>query len=295
MVFSGNPGTGKTTVARILADIFRGLGILTKGHLVETDRAGLVAEYAGQTATKTERRVEEALDGILFIDEAYGLIDSEADDPYGREAVQTLLKRMEDHRKRLVVILAGYTEPIEQLLKSNPGLTSRVGNKLDFPDYSPSELHAIYCALCEEHQYVLMPEAALRVLRGLVWLHDQRDEHFGNARLVRNAFERTIRRMATRIVPLAPITHELLTEIHAVDVCFPDIDDQAWIKVAGQSLSAKFACPQCACKISATDSRVLQQQNCPKCAKPLALTGLTNVVWESGSKTKKPSNSNETK
>ena len=293
MVFSGNPGTGKTTVARILADIFCGLGILTKGHLVETDRAGLVAEYAGQTATKTSRRIEEALDGILFIDEAYGLIDSEADDPYGREAVQTLLKRMEDHRKRLVVILAGYTEPIDQLLKSNPGLTSRIGTNLEFPDYSPTELHAIYIALCEEHRYVLLPDAAIRVLRGLVSLHQKRDEHFGNARLVRNAFERTIRRMATRIVPLVPITHDLLTQIHAVDVYFPDIADKEWSKIGDQALTAKFACPKCQRRISATDTHVLQQKKCPKCETLLALASLTNVVWEVTSKAKKATDASE--
>src|SRR5262249_31610405 len=125
-VFSGNPGTGKTSVARLLGHIFGAMGLLAKGHLVETDRSGLVAEYAGQTAVKTNKKIDEALDGVLFIDEAYSLVsDKKGDDAYGAEAVQTLLKRMEDDRDRLVVILAGYPKPITRLLRSNPGLSSR--------------------------------------------------------------------------------------------------------------------------------------------------------------------------
>src|SRR5262245_17493858 len=136
MVFNGNPGTGKTTVARIVGKIFGAMGVLKKGQLIETDRSGLVAEYAGQTGPKTHKKIDEALDGVLFIDEAYTLIASDGEDPYGHEAVQTLLKRMEDDRERLVVILAGYPMEMAILLRSNPGLSSRFSRQLDFLDYT---------------------------------------------------------------------------------------------------------------------------------------------------------------
>ena len=144
MAFVGNPGTGKTTVARIIADIYGALGVLEKGHLVETDRSGLVAEYAGQTGPKTNAKIDEALDGVLFIDEAYTLIDESGQDQYGREAVQTLLKRMEDQRERLVVILAGYPNEMEKMIRSNPGLSSRVGTTMKFDDYHPEALCRIF-------------------------------------------------------------------------------------------------------------------------------------------------------
>lgn len=218
MVFKGNPGTGKTTVARILADILRGLGVLSKGHLVETDRSGLVAEYAGQTATKTSKRIDEALDGILFIDEAYSLVDSKSDDAYGREALQILLKRMEDDRDRLVVILAGYCKPIDTLLKSNPGLTSRIGMDLTFEDYDPQQLLSIFQLLCQEHHYHCLPQTRDAMREKLARLHAMRNEHFGNGRVVRNLFEKTIRKMASRIAPITPVTHELLTHIQPEDL-----------------------------------------------------------------------------
>ena len=150
MVFGGNPGTGKTTVARIVGKIFGAMGVLDKGHLIETDRSGLVAEYAGQTGPKTQKKIDEALDGVLFIDEAYTLIAAEGDDPYGHEAVQTLLKRMEDDRERLVVILAGYPVEMVALLRSNPGLSSRFSRQLDFVDYTPLELVQIFGQMCAE-------------------------------------------------------------------------------------------------------------------------------------------------
>ena len=153
MVFGGNPGTGKTTVARIVGRIFRSLGLLKRGHLIETDRAGMVAEYAGQTAPKTHRKIDEALDGILFIDEAYSLIASGHEDAYGHEAVQAIVKRMEDDRERLVVIIAGYPEPIDQLLHSNPGLSSRFNTQLLFDDYQPTELARIFQLMCETNHY----------------------------------------------------------------------------------------------------------------------------------------------
>ncbi|MEO8495655.1 MAG: AAA family ATPase, partial [Planctomycetota bacterium] len=137
LVFGGNPGTGKTTVARIVGQIYGSMGVLSKGHLIETDRSGLVAEYAGQTGPKTNQKVDEALDGVLFVDEAYSLVAESGDDPYGREAVQALLKRMEDNRDRLVVVLAGYPEEMDRLIRSNPGLSSRFNTKLTFEDYTP--------------------------------------------------------------------------------------------------------------------------------------------------------------
>jgi hypothetical protein len=221
MVFKGNPGTGKTTVARIIADILRGLGILQKGQLIETDRGGLVAEYAGQTAVKTGKRIDEAVDGILFIDEAYSLVDSGGDDAFGREALQTLLKRMEDDRERLVVIFAGYPNSIDELLQSNPGLTSRVGLHFTFDDYSPDQLLSIFQLLCKEHQYQCLRPTRDAVHKMLTKLHEERNEHFGNGRVVRNIFEKSIRRMASRIAPIAPLTHELLTQIMPQDLEAP--------------------------------------------------------------------------
>jgi SpoVK/Ycf46/Vps4 family AAA+-type ATPase len=221
MVFKGNPGTGKTTVARIIADILRGLGILQKGQLIETDRGGLVAEYAGQTAVKTGKRIDEAVDGILFIDEAYSLVDSGGDDAFGREALQTLLKRMEDDRERLVVIFAGYPNSIDELLQSNPGLTSRVGLHFTFDDYSPDQLLSVFQLLCKEHQYQCLRPTRDAVHKMLTKLHEERNEHFGNGRVVRNIFEKSIRRMASRIAPIAPLTHELLTQIMPQDLEAP--------------------------------------------------------------------------
>src|SRR5690606_38969334 len=148
-VFVGNPGTGKTTVARIMSRILGAMGILEKGHLIETDRSGLVAEYAGQTAPKTNKRIDEALDGLLFIDEAYSLVAERGDDPFGAEALQTLLKRMEDDRHRLVVILAGYPAPLARLLQSNPGLSSRFSRHITFPDFAAAELGKIFELFCQ--------------------------------------------------------------------------------------------------------------------------------------------------
>ncbi|MEM1305618.1 MAG: AAA family ATPase, partial [Planctomycetota bacterium] len=199
MVFTGNPGTGKTTVARIVAKVFGALGVLEKGHLIETDRSGLVAEYAGQTGPKTNKKVDEALGGLLFIDEAYSLVARESDDPYGREAAQALLKRAEDDRDRLVVTLAGYPDEMDTLLRSNPGLSSRFNRRLAFEDYKPEELCRIFGLMCNKNHYRLASAARLKVIVGMQALFERRDRHFGNGRAARNLFEHAVRRMANRL------------------------------------------------------------------------------------------------
>lgn len=245
MVFTGNPGTGKTSVARIIARVFRAMGILQSGHLVETDRSGLVAEYAGQTGPKTNKRIDEALNGVLFIDEAYGLVAEDGDDAYGREAVQTLLKRMEDDRERLVVILAGYPEPMEVLLKSNPGLSSRFATQMVFDDYQPAELGRIFQLLGDKNHYQIPSAARAKLLVGLQWLYENRDEHFGNGRLVRNVFEQAIRRLANRIAGIVPVTKELLTVLEAADIDLPGVPAGMLTRSADKQQRFLVACPGC--------------------------------------------------
>jgi SpoVK/Ycf46/Vps4 family AAA+-type ATPase len=245
LVFGGNPGTGKTTVARIVGQIYGAMGILSKGHLVETDRSGLVAEYAGQTGPRTNKKIDEALDGVLFIDEAYSLVAESGDDPYGREAIQTLLKRMEDDRARLVVILAGYPVEMDGLLRSNPGLSSRFNTKLTFEDYGPEDLGRIFGELCEQNHYHLPTETKLRLLLGFDWLYDQRDEHFGNGRMVRNAFENAIRRLANRVAGVAPLTKEILTTLEADDIQFEDLPVEFWEQHETTKPKLRVTCPGC--------------------------------------------------
>ncbi|NNE00380.1 MAG: AAA family ATPase [Pirellulaceae bacterium] len=218
MVFTGNPGTGKTTVARIVGKLFGAMGILKRGHLIETDRSGLVAEYQGQTAKKTNERIDEALDGVLFIDEAYTLTPSQQADSYGQEAIGTLLKRMEDDRDRLVVILAGYPEPMDGMLKSNPGLSSRFSRYCDFPDYDTLELCQIFQLLADKNSYQLTDEFR-ESLRAHIQAHvDDKDEHFGNGRLVRNEFENAIRNLANRVVTATELTPDIVSTFHPSDI-----------------------------------------------------------------------------
>ena len=216
-VFTGNPGTGKTTVARIVSEIYKELGLLKKGHLVETDRSGLVAEYVGQTAVKTNKIIDSALDGILFIDEAYSLVDGGNSD-YGKEAISTLLKRMEDERDRLVVILAGYTNDMKRFIDSNPGLQSRFNRYIEFPDYNAEELFQIFCSSAKKYEYTLTEDAHTLLKEVFNNAVANKDKNFGNGRFVRNLFEKVIEHQANRLSSMADVTAESLAMINGTDI-----------------------------------------------------------------------------
>lgn len=266
MVFNGNPGTGKTTVARIIGKVFGAMGVLEKGHLIETDRSGLVAEYAGQTGPKTNKKIDEALDGVLFIDEAYTLISSEGEDPFGHEAVQTLLKRMEDDRKRLVVILAGYPREMEALLRSNPGLSSRFSRHLEFVDYTPLELAQIFGLMCDKNHYDLRPMARAKVIVGLDYLYQRRGRHFGNGRTSRNVFEHAIRRMANRIAEIPELSVEQLSMLEPEDIEFLKVPEEAFAPLQSEpSIRFLIECPNCDYSNDVPADFLGQSIRCPKC------------------------------
>lgn len=217
-VFSGPPGTGKTTVARLLGKVFKSLGILAKGHVVEVDRSGLVAEFIGQTAQKTNKVIDSALDGILFIDEAYSLAPEDDPRDFGREAIETLLKRMEDNRDRLIVIVGGYTSEMKHFIDANPGLQSRFCRYFFFEDYKPEQLCQIFEEICISRKFILQTEAKEKLLRYTTFLYKSRTKSFGNARNMRNLFEEVIRLQASRLAMLSDISDDALSTITEVDI-----------------------------------------------------------------------------
>ena len=218
LVFTGSPGTGKTTVARIVARIYKDLGILKKGHTVETDRSGLVAEYVGQTAMKTNAIIDSALNGVLFIDEAYALVPEDSHNDFGQEAISTLLKRMEDDRDKLVVIIAGYTDEMQRFIDSNPGLQSRFNHYIKFPDYSAEELYQIFQTYLKANEYTMTEEAGDYLKKQLKTARANKDRNFGNARYVRNLFEKAIEHQANRIAHHKTATKETLSSLELVDI-----------------------------------------------------------------------------
>ncbi|MEA4899795.1 AAA family ATPase [Bacillota bacterium Meth-B3] len=217
MVFSGNPGTGKTMIARLMARVYRSLGFLEKGQLVEVDRSGLVAGYVGQTAIKTGEVVDKAMNGVLFIDEAYALTQRRGENDFGQEAVDTLLKAMEDHRDELIVIAAGYDELMQGFIRSNPGLTSRFNRFIHFEDYTVDEMAQIFEMQCKKGCYTLDDEAKAAV-RAYIEAESADSGNFGNARGVRNLFEKVLVNQANRLSALSSVDREQLMALTADDV-----------------------------------------------------------------------------
>ena len=221
MVFMGNPGTGKTTIARLVSGLYAAIGVLSKGQLVEVDRSGLVAGYVGQTALKTQEVIKSALGGVLFIDEAYSL-SSGGENDFGREAIETILKAMEDNRDDLIVIVAGYTGPMQEFLDSNPGLESRFNKYFHFPDYNGEQLMAIFRSQCSKNSYTLSEAAEKYALDMFAKLYENRDDNFGNGRDVRNCFEDMIVRQSNRVAMMEAPTKEDLMTVLPEDLCDAD-------------------------------------------------------------------------
>jgi ATPase family associated with various cellular activities (AAA)/AAA lid domain len=241
MEFYGNPGTGKTTVARLMAQIYRSLGFVSRGQLIEADRSKLIGAWLGQTALKTAEVIEQALGGVLFIDEAYSLARTDGqEDIYGKEAIETILKSMEDHRDNLIVIVAGYPAEMAKFFASNPGLKSRFNRFINFEDYSPDELFRIFDHMATEKQYRISESAAQKLRTVFDMAFRNRDRNFGNGRFVRNLFEASLQQLAMRIVTLPRVSNECLMTIEAQDL--PDPDAVATVKVKRAAIG--FTIPQ---------------------------------------------------
>ena len=220
LAFTGNPGTGKTTVARIIGRIYKRIGLLSKGHFVEVSRTDLIAGYQGQTALKVKKVIEQAKGGVLFIDEAYSITENDHSDSYGRECLTELTKALEDYREDLVVIVAGYTEPPNKFFESNPGLKSRFNTFIEFDDYSPDELDKILISMCKNNDYILDEEAKVKIHLYFEQQTSAKDENFANGRLVRNLYDDLVMNHARRVINTANPNSEELSTIKEKDFTF---------------------------------------------------------------------------
>ena len=224
MVFTGNPGTGKTTVARKLAKLYRELGVLSNGSLTEVDQSALVAGFVGQTAIKTKAVVDRAKGGVLFIDEAYALTSGNSEDSFGNEAIETLLKYMEDYRDDLIVIVAGYEQPMKDFLKSNPGLRSRFNKFIAFSDFTSQELKSIFIGICRASGYTVSQPLERVLSAAFLTMTQQKPQHFGNGRTVRNLFDCAVVRQANRVVRIQDPSHADLMELTSEDINQEDLN-----------------------------------------------------------------------